>query len=95
MSSSLQTFPGGGIIGGAGTALWKPEGAVPPGVATAPASTTRSSSARATSQPQRLPAAALRQTWVDTAPPARPTSRAISSMRAAGTPDSRSANSGV
>jgi len=93
--SSLQILPGGGIIGGFGTALFQPEGAVPPGVATAPASTTTSSSARATSQPWRLPAAALRHTWVESALPARPTSRATSSMRAADTPDSLSANSGV
>ena len=51
--------------------------------------------ARATSQPNRLPAAALRQTWLESAPPARPISRATSSMRAAGTPVSFSAKAGV
>ena len=82
-------------MGGAGTALFQALGAVPPGVPTAPASTTSSSSARATSQPNRLPAAALRQTWVEKARPARAISPATASMRAAGTPLSRSANSGV
>src|SRR6058998_578203 len=44
--SSLHTLPGGGIIGGAGIALFHALGAVPPGVDTAPMSTTSSSSAR-------------------------------------------------
>jgi hypothetical protein len=82
-------------MGGAGTALFQALGAVPPGTATAPISTTTSSRARATSQPKRLPAAALRQTWLESAPPARPISRATSSMRAAGTPVSFSAKAGV
>ncbi len=86
---------GGGISGGAGTALFQKLGAVPPGMATAPISTTSSSRARATCQPPRFPAAAFRQTWVESAEPARATSRATSTMVAAGTPDSRSANSGV
>ncbi len=81
--------------GGAGIALWSKLGAVPPGVATAPTSTTTNSSARATCQPPRLPAAAFRQTCVASAPPARPISRATSTIVAAGTPDSRSANSGL
>src|SRR5437870_10556184 len=90
MRSSLQIFPGGGIIGGAGTALFHAFGAVPPGVPTAPINTTISSSARATCQPPRLPAAVLRQMWVASAEPARPISRAISTMAAAETPLSRS-----
>ncbi len=92
--SSLQIFAGGGIIGGAGITLFQAFGAVPPGVPTAPMSTTTSSSARATCQPPRLPAAVLRQTWVASADPARPISRAISTMVAAATPLSASANSG-
>src|ERR1041384_8862183 len=87
--SSLQTLPGGGIIGGAGTDLLNALGAVPPGSATAPISTTRSCSARATCQPPRFPAAVLRQTWVDSALPARPTCRATSTMVAASTPGDR------
>src|SRR5439155_90751 len=70
-------------------------GGVPPGVPTAPISTTISSSARATCQPPRLPAAVLRQTWVASAEPARPISRATSTIVAAATPLSASANSGV
>jgi hypothetical protein len=42
-----------------------------------------------------LPAAALRQTWVASAPPQRPISRATASMLSAETPLSRAANSGV
>ncbi len=95
ISSSLQTLPGGGIIGGAGIALFQALGAVPPGVDTAPISTTSSSSARATCQPPRLPAAVLRQMWVASAPPAAPIARAISTIVAAGTPLSSAANSGV
>ena len=68
---------------------------MPPGVATAPASTTSSWRARATCQPPRFPAAAFRHTCVASAEPARAASRATSSMVAAGTPDSRSANAGV
>jgi len=74
ISSSLHTLAGGGIMGGAGTALFQALGAVPPGEATAPMRTTTSSRARATSQPKRLPAEALRQTWLERAPPHRPIS---------------------
>ena len=82
-------------MGGAGAVLFQAPGAVPPGTATAPMSTTTSSRARATSHPWRLPAAALRQTWLESAPPERPISRATSSMRAAGMPVSLSAKAGV
>ena len=95
MRSSLHTLAGGGIMGGAGTALFQALGAVPPGEATAPMRTTTSSRARATSQPKRFPAEALRQTWLERAPPHRPISCATSSMRPAGTPVSVSANCGV
>ena len=95
INSSLHTRPGAGIMGGAGTALLKAPGAVPPGVATAPMRTTRNCSARATCQPPRLPAAVLRQTCVASAEPDRAISPAISTMVAAGMPLSRSANSGV
>src|SRR5947199_435747 len=67
ISSSLQTLPGGGIIGGAGIALFQALGAVPPGVDTAPISTTSSTSARATFQPPRYQAAEFRQMWVASA----------------------------
>ena len=93
--SVFHTLAGGGIMGGAGMNLFQALGAVPPGVPTAPISTTRNSSARATSQPPRLPAAALRHTWVARAEPARATSRATSTIMAASTPDSAAANSGV
>src|ERR1041385_1205314 len=66
-----------------------------PGQLAAPTSTVRNSRARATCHPPRLPAAALRHTCVETAEPARPTSRATSTIFAAETPDSFSANSGV
>ena len=95
MSSSLHTLPGGGIIGGAGIALFHALGAVPPGVPTAPTSTTSHSSARATCQPPRLPAAVLRQMCVARAEPASPSARAICTIVSASTPLSFAANSGV
>src|SRR5262249_20731527 len=70
-SISFQTLEGGGINGGAGIYLFAAFGAVPPGVPTAPTSTTKNCSARATCQPPRFPAAALRHTWVEKAEPAR------------------------
>src|SRR5712692_6483472 len=82
MRSSLHTFAGGGIIGGAGIALLYAFGAVPPGVPTEPVRTTSSSRARATCQPPRLPAAVLRHTCVESAPRASPTARAISAILA-------------
>ena len=66
--------------------LFQALGEVPPGVPTAPTSTMRNSSARATCQPPRLPAAALRQTCAEKAEPAAPISRATSTIVAAGTP---------
>src|SRR5260370_18765321 len=93
--SSFQALGGGGIIGGSGMYLFQPLGVVPPGVPTAPASTVRNSSALETCHPPRLPAAAFRQTWVATADPARPISRATSTIMLASTPDSLAANSGV
>ena len=95
MSNSLQILPGGGIMGGAGTALFQALGAVPPSVLTAPISTTIHSSARATCQPPRLPAAVLRQMWVASAAPARPMARATSTILTASMPLSAAANSGV
>jgi hypothetical protein len=49
--------------------------------------------ARATCHPPRDPAAALRQTCVDSREPAVSTTAATASMAAASTPDSRAANS--
>ena len=66
--SSLHTLAGGGIRAARARTCWS-AGWVPPGVATAPVRTTRNSSARATCQPPRLPAAALRQTCVASAEP--------------------------
>ena len=57
--------------GGAGMYLLVALGDVPPGVPTAPTKTTRNWSARATCQPPRFPAAALRHTWDEKADPAR------------------------
>src|SRR5262245_66578254 len=53
-SISFQTLDGGGINGGAGIYLFAAFGAVPPGVPTAPTSTTKNCSARATCQPPRF-----------------------------------------
>src|ERR671910_3793620 len=94
-SSSFQTFAGGGINGGAGMYLLVAFGAVPPGVPTAPTSTTKNCSARATCQPPRLPAAALRHTCDEKAEPARAISWATSTRTWGSTPASLAANSGV
>src|SRR5262249_41956844 len=92
---SFQAFGGGGILRGAGMYLFQPLGAVPPVVPTAPTRTVRNSKARDTCHPPKFPAAALRQTCVATAEPARPTSRATSTILSTSTPDSLAANSGV
>jgi hypothetical protein len=68
---------------------------VPPGVPTAPTSTVRNCSERATCQPPRLPEAVLRQTWLAKALPAFPISRATATITSAATPHSASADSGV
>jgi hypothetical protein len=70
-------------------------GETPPSVPTEPVSTLSSHSARVTCQPWRLPAAAARQMCEEKAGAAAAISRATATIVAAGTPDSRSAYSGV
>src|SRR5919202_4860287 len=93
--SSFHTRLAGGSRHGAGMNLFHALGDTPPTVPTDPVRTLSSHSARVTCQPCRLPAAAARQMCEQNAGAAAAISRATAMVVAAGTPLSRSANSGV
>ena len=75
--------------------LFQPLPVVPPTVPTEPVSTLRKNRHRAVCQPPRLPAPAARQLWDANFVGWAPIIRATSVICAAGTPQTRSASSGV